>query len=95
MGMHPIAQAHEGENLLVEIRIPACECRSVSMTESTENCRKRKKEGGLCGGEWMSYPANVVQGLPMWQGTNNECTSAAGGIYIYIYIYVYIYIYIY
>ena len=33
---------------LADIRRPACECRSVPMTGSHENCRKRKKEGNLC-----------------------------------------------
>ena len=46
---------------LADIRRPACECRSVPMTGSHENCRKRKKEGDLCGGEWASYPANITE----------------------------------
>ena len=38
-----------------------CECRSVTTTGSDENCRQRKKEGGLCGCEWIICPVNVTE----------------------------------
>jgi hypothetical protein len=46
---------------LADIRRPASECRSVPMAGSHENCRKRKKEGELCGCEWIICPVNVAE----------------------------------
>ena len=46
---------------LADFRRPACECRSVPMTGSHENCRKRKKEGELCGCEWIICTVNVAE----------------------------------
>jgi hypothetical protein len=46
---------------LADIRRPACECRSVPMAGSHENCRKRKKEGELCGCEWIICPVNITE----------------------------------